>query len=101
MISATPGILVSVEARSYNSFTNSQTGQTIPAGVTHHLYLAPSFEGPVLTVRCDQATYDQAKAMGQGCNVECLVEIGAKGNRVTYSCRGLALVSKNGAKVPA
>lgn len=100
MISATTGTLVAVEARSYNAFTDAR-GETRPGGTSYRLHLAPSFDAAPLEVRCDEATYNTAKSLGQGANVEVLVEIGASNNRVRYTAKGLQLVSKNGAQVKA
>lgn len=93
MLSATPGTLVAIQARPYK-FTNDK-GNNVE-GVAHKLYVVPDFEAAPLEIRCDADLYGQARGLGMGANVEVLIEISARDNRVVYSARGLTLVSGNG-----
>jgi hypothetical protein len=99
MLSATPGTLVAVEAKPYN-FVDSRTGER-REGTAHKLYVVPDFEARPLEIRADANLYGQALGLGMGANIEVLIDISARDNRVVYTAKGLSLVSKNGAKASA
>lgn len=99
MISATPGTLAAVSANPYDFVADDGNRKS---GTSFKLFLVPVFEEGVLEVRCDQGHYEQARQLGAGAQVEVLVQINARNNRVVYTCKGLSLASANGkAKVGA
>lgn len=93
MLSATPGTLVAVEAKSYDFVADDGNRKS---GTSYKLFLVPAFDGAPLEVRCDQSQYDQAVTFGAGAQVELLIQINARNNRIVYTAKGLSLVSANG-----
>lgn len=93
MLSATPGTLAAVEAKSYDFVAEDNQRK---AGTSYRLFLVPQFDQGILEVRCDESHYKAALDFGQGANVEALIQINARNNRVVYTCKGLTLASANG-----
>ncbi len=99
MLNTLRGAIVGAEAKPYASFTNRETGETRPAGTTYRVYLSEDFGRAPVEVKCTEADYRAALALGPGALVDALVDLRASNNRLSMKLESLTPASDNGAKV--
>lgn len=85
------GLLVGAEERPYGSFTDRQTGEVRPGGVTFWVYVsAPTGDGPPVRIKCRNVEeYREATEPGFLAEVEIVAELTARKDQLVRLYRGI------------
>lgn len=102
------GDLVGAVARSYQSFTDRDTKEVRPGGVTYNIFISTGFDAAPVEVKVsDPALFGELARAGFGALVEVVCELSARNNRISRKAVQASTIARdasaNGSKprVPA
>ena len=78
------GDLVAAVSRTYQSFTDRETKEVRPGGVTYSVFVSTGFDSPPVEVKVsDPAVFGELARAGFGALVEVTCELSARNNRIS------------------
>ena len=87
------GVALAFVERSFNSFTDRQTGEVVAAGVTRTLWLGTEFAEEPTQVKVSESEVPLLATCVRGSAVRAECTVFANGNRIAYKLRACTIVA--------